>query len=254
MKIVIIEDETLMAKELARSLKRINPDIEILSCLSSVEDAKIFFNEENNIDLIFSDIELEDGLSFEIFKNMDLQVPVIFCTAYDEYAIDSFKANGVEYILKPFTDESLKKALDKFQWLKSSFQKMFVESQQKLSDEALGNYSQPQALMIHYRGRILPISIEKVMCVFIENDIVYVYTIKQDIYSISGTMDEMTLKLGDTFFRVNRQFLVNRDAIAEAIHIANRKLLIQFKFKFDRNVIVSKERTTKFFNWLSKQK
>lgn len=251
MKIIIIEDEHLMAKDLAQTLKQINPAIEIIASLTSVQEAVDFFKGTQEAELIFSDIELEDGLSFEIFNQVQINTPVIFCTAYDEYALDAFKANGVEYILKPFNTSSLKKALEKFQWLRESLHSS-LSRQHEAALDALAIYNQRKdaTLMVRYRNRVLPLPLSQIDIIYIENDITYVHTSKKS-YAIQQTLDEMEKKAGTDFFRINRQFLINRSAIVETAYIMPRKLTVIFSFAFHREVIVSKEKTTKFLHWLT---
>ncbi len=118
MKVVIIEDEPLVAQDLENSLKKIRKDLEVVCILGSVLEAVDYFKKHEQPDLVFSDIQLGDGLSFEITKEVDINVPIIFCTAYDEYAIEAFRTNGIAYILKPFDTKSLEKAVSKFEGLK----------------------------------------------------------------------------------------------------------------------------------------
>src|ERR1700739_2942430 len=120
MKVVIIEDEKLTAEDLEESIKNAAPDATITAILKSVKEAVDYFKQNSVPDLIFSDIQLGDGLSFEIFKSLSLTVPVIFCTAYDEYALNAFKANGVDYIVKPYTQKNITEAITKFKELKKS--------------------------------------------------------------------------------------------------------------------------------------
>jgi len=115
MRILIIEDEKITAEDLAYSIKEVRPNFEIVKMVSSIKSATTFLKTKPLIDLIFSDIQLTDGLSFEIFKQVEVQVPVIFCTAYDEYALNTFDTNGIAYLLKPFTTEAIEKAIQKFE-------------------------------------------------------------------------------------------------------------------------------------------
>lgn len=251
MKIVIIEDEKLMAKDLCQTLLQIDATIEILAVLSSVEDSLAFLSDNIEIDLIFSDIELEDGLSFEIFERLKLNIPIIFCTAYDEYALQAFKANGVEYILKPFNKNALQNSLEKFENLKQSFQKNLYQ-EYKASLEALESYRKKEnnVFILKYRNQVLPISFDKIALIFIEDELTYIYTHHQRSYTIPYNLDEMEKKAGTDFFRVNRQFLINRNSVKEINNHTNRKLKILFDFPFQKEVLVSKEKGTRFLKWL----
>lgn len=252
MRVIIIEDEMLMAKDLIQTLKQINPEIEIISILASIEEALDFFQTDPKAEIIFSDIELEDGLSFEIFKQLKINIPVIFCTAYDEYALEAFDANGVEYILKPFNNASLKKALDKFDRLRASVNDGLLR-QYKATAEALAAYDQNKSatLMVRFRDKLIPMSFEQIALIYIENDITYVYTIRKQSFVVNHTLDELEKKAGPDFFRVNRQFLVSRNVVEETAHSMHRKLNITFSIPFHREVLVSKEKTSKFLRWLT---
>lgn len=252
MRVIIIEDEILMAKDLSQTLTQINPEIEIISILSSVEEALVFFKTDPKAELIFSDIELEDGLSFEIFKQLKIDIPVVFCTAYDEYALEAFDANGVEYILKPFNNASLKKSLDKFDRLRVSVSDGLLR-QYKATAEALATYKQNKSatLMVRFRDKLIPIPFDQIALMHIENDITYVYTIRKQSFVVNHTLEELEKKAGSGFFRVNRQFLVSRNVVEETSHSMHRKLNIIFNIPFHREVLVSKEKVTKFILWLS---
>jgi DNA-binding LytR/AlgR family response regulator len=119
MKIVIIEDEKLTAKDLAHTIRTVDPEVNILATLGSVEEGLNFFRQEIEVDLIFSDIQLGDGLSFELFEQLDLRTPIVYCTAFDKYALEAFKTFGVDYILKPFSQETVAQALEKFSLLRA---------------------------------------------------------------------------------------------------------------------------------------
>lgn len=251
MRVVIIEDEKLMSKDLSLTLQKIDSGIEVLAILPSVEEALEYFRESREIDLIFSDIELEDGLSFEIFEQIAVNVPVIFCTAYDEYALQAFRANGLEYIVKPFSYSTIQKSLEKFENLKQSLQRS-IYNQYLASKEALEKYRNKDnnVFVIKYRNQILPISFDKIALIYIEDEITYVYTHHQRSYAVPYTLDEMEKKAGEDFYRGNRQFLINRNAVKELVNHFNRKLLITLNIPFHRDIIISKDRTSKFLKWL----
>ncbi|MFT3919914.1 LytR/AlgR family response regulator transcription factor [Cloacibacterium sp.] len=251
MKIVIIEDEKLMAKDLSQTLQKIDATIEIVAVLSSVEDSLVYLSKNEDVDLIFSDIELEDGLSFEIFERLKLNIPIIFCTAYNEYALQAFRANGVEYILKPFNENVLQKSLEKLENLKQSFQKK-LHHEYKASLDALESYRKREnnIFMLKYRNQILPISFDKIALIFKEDELTYIYTDNERLYTIPYKLEEMEKKAGAGFFRVNRQFLVNRNSVKEINNYNNRKLKILFDFPFEKEVLVSKEKSPKFLKWL----
>jgi two-component system response regulator LytT len=252
MKIVIIEDEMLVADDLVNNLKQIKPDVEIVSVLSSVREAIDYFTINPQPDLIFSDIQLGDGLSFDIAKAITIEVPVIFCTAFDEYALEAFRANGIEYILKPFSLESLEKAFLKFQ----NMQKVMAGSialqyEAAMATLAARNKNSSNTIMIKYRDRLLPFTLNKIVLFTLENEITYMHAYSGKIYAMSESLEELENKVGLTFFRMNRQFLVNRNAIVDATDYFPRKLKINLQFPFDKEIIVSREKRNKLLTWLT---
>lgn len=252
MKIVIIEDEILVAEELVSNLKQIDPNIEIVSILNSVKEAVNYFNANPQPDLIFSDIQLGDGLSFDIAKDITIDVPVIFCTAFDEYALEAFRVNGIEYILKPFSLESLGKALLKFQ----NMQKIMAGSiaqKYEAAMEALKakNKNSSTTIMVKYRDRLLPFSHDKIALFYLENEITYMQCHNGKVYSMSESLEELEHKTAEKFFRMNRQFLVNRNAIIDVTDYFPRKLKVNLLFSFDKDIIVSREKRSRLLAWLT---
>lgn len=253
MKVVIIEDEWLVAEDLAANLKQIQQDIEIVSILGSIKEAVAYFRVNPQPDLIFSDIQLGDGLSFEIAKHISIQVPVIFCTAFDEYALEAFKANGIEYILKPFSTESLSGALDKF----NTMQKVMAGNVALKYEAAMAtianiNQNNSTTIMVRYRERLLPIALNKITLFCLDNELTYMHTYSGKIYIMPESLEELEHKTGNVFFRVNRQFLVHRDAIRDVVDHFPRKLKINLNTPFDKDIIVSREKKSKLLGWLGR--
>lgn len=252
MKIIIIEDEILVAEELAASLLLINPDIEIIQVLSSVKEAVEYFTVNSQPDLIFSDIQLGDGLSFEIAKVITIKVPVIFCTAFDEYALDAFRANGIEYILKPFSIESLQNALQKFQNMQKVMAgNIAVKYERAMSALEEKNKNRSNTLMVKYRDRLLPFTFDKIALFYLENEVTYLHAYSGKIYPLSDSLEELENKTKEKFFRMNRQFLVNRSAVVDAEDYFPRKLKINLLFYFNKDIIVSREKRSRFMEWFS---
>ncbi|AWM12646.1 DNA-binding response regulator [Flavobacterium sediminis] len=251
MKIIIIEDEALLAQELATTLKSINNTIEIEVILESVQEAKTYFQNHPRPDLIFSDIQLGDGLSFEIIKDENIKTPVIFCTAYDDYAIEAFKASGIEYILKPFSKQTLEIALLKFEHLKEHITSNMIQKYEAVQGNLQKVNNTKKSFVINYRGRFLPVSLDKIAMFYLENEVNCVQLFTGKVYYIPNSLEEVEQKVDDNFFRVNRQFLINKMAIQEAIEHFPRKLKIQLTFPFEKEIVVSKEKKTKLLRWLS---
>lgn len=255
MRIVIIEDEKLTAEDLVDTIHAIDSQIEIVAVLNSVKEAIHYFqeNSKNNIDLVFSDIQLGDGLSFEIFSSIQLKFPVIFCTAYDEYALSAFKSNGIDYILKPFTRKTIEEALSKFRDLKkilsaddATFEKI---------SELFENRKKPviTSVMVYVKEKIVPINLNEIALFYIENDIVRLKTFDQKTFPISNKLEELERLAGNNFYRANRKFLINRKAIVDASQYFHRKLQINLTIPLHSNepITVSKVKVTQFINWLS---
>jgi DNA-binding LytR/AlgR family response regulator len=251
MKIVIIEDEQLTANDLVKTIQKINPDVNIVALLYSVEDAIAWFKRNEHPDLIFSDIQLGDGSCFDIFKNMKITSPVVFCTAYDEYALTAFKTNGIDYILKPFDEESVNKALLKYQEL----EKRFSAKRNQLDDlfELFENRETRKkgSLLVYYKDKILPIKIAEIALFYIEDEITHLITFDQKNFTINHPLDELENMVGPDFFRANRQYLVQRKAVKEASQYFARALSVTLTIPFKETIKINKVKVPAFLNWLS---
>lgn len=250
MKIVIIEDERLSAEDLAESILSAIPSTNITATLQSVKEAIGYFKENPAPDLIFSDIQLGDGLSFEIFKSLHITTPVIFCTAYDEYALNAFKANGIDYIVKPYTQKNINDALAKFQELKKSFSpNLQYDTILELFENSKNN--RQTSVLVHYKDKILPIRIEDVAIFYIENEITHLRTFDNKVYSINENLGDLEKNTGPQFYRVDRQHLINRKAVKDVSQYFSRKLNINFNVPFSEIVSIRKAKVTEFLQWLS---
>lgn len=251
LKVVIIEDEKFTALDLADTLKKIDSNIEIVITLSSVEQAIIFLKAENEFDLIFSDIQLPDGQSFNIFKSVKIKVPVIFCTAFDKYALEAFDANGIDYLLKPFNKASVSKAIDKYMALKSNFKtpesnldKLFHKLEQQLSYKS-------NSIIVYQGEKIIPIEINQIALFYLEDDYVFGLTFDSKKHILTQNLEELETKCGNDFFRANRQYLVNRKAVKDASKYFNRKILINLSVNYSEQILVGKLKATSFLQWLA---
>lgn len=251
MTIVIIEDEQLTADDLAETIVKANPQAQIVTILSSVKEAIAWFQHHENPDLIFSDIQLGDGLSFEIFASVSSTTPVIFCTAYDEYALNAFKVNGIDYILKPFTLATIAEALKKYNELKNNFSRNILQYEHILALFGDKKKQKKGSVLVYHKDKILPVRTEDVALFYIENEITYLITFDQKNYSINKTMEELEKTIGNDFYRVNRQFLINRKAIKEASQYFARKLSITLVVPFKETITVPKVKVTDFLDWLA---
>jgi DNA-binding LytR/AlgR family response regulator len=251
LKIAIIEDEKLTALDLADTLKKVDSDIEVVAILASVKQAISYFKSDSNFDLVFSDIQLPDGLSFDIFKNLQLTVPVIFCTAYDKYALEAFDANGIDYLLKPFNKASVSKALDKYHVLKINFLAPDNKFDNLLQKLGLQLSHQTTSIIIHKGEKIIPIETQSIALFFLEDEYVFALTFDLKKHTVTQNLEELENLCGTYFFRANRQYLVNRKAVKDASRYFNRKLLIHLNFNYSDQIIVGKLKTSLFLEWLT---
>lgn len=253
MNIVIVEDERMTSEELALSIMEFAPANTQIMQLRSVKDAIAHFKSNPNPDLIFCDIKLGDGLSFEIFTTVQITAPVIFCTAYNEYAVRAFKANGIDYILKPFTSEMLEEAFHKFISLKDNFNSAITEKYKRIL-EMIGSAESRQAgaILVYYQDRIMPLKLQEIAIMYIENETTHVLTIKGKIYHPNKKLEDLEKVAGEQFFRVNRQMLVNRSIVVDVSSFFSRKLSVNLSIPFDTKIVVSRDRTPLFLEWLTK--
>ncbi|QNK62982.1 response regulator transcription factor [Pedobacter sp. PAMC26386] len=251
MKIVIIEDERITAEDLADVILKLQPDAQLVTSLRSVKEAVEYFENAPSPDLIFSDIQLGDGVSFDIFKMVHVTAPIIFCTAYDEYALNAFKTNGIDYILKPFTESSIAQALNKYHALCRGF------STERVSYDAIFDLfmnKMPQktsSILVAYKDKIIPIKTDHIALFYIINEETKLLTFDQQTYGLNKKLEELERLSGDDFFRVNRQYLVNRKAVKDAAHFFSRKLVINLSISFKEPITISKEKTPQFLDWLT---
>ncbi|MDR3695108.1 LytTR family DNA-binding domain-containing protein [Mucilaginibacter sp.] len=253
--VVIIEDEPVSARNLAHLLNKLDDSITIKTILNSVEESVTWFNSAgNDFDLVFMDIRLADGLSFDIFKLVNVSKPVIFVTAYNDYAIQAFKNNGIDYILKPFDDDEVEQALRKFNSLTSKP----VRAQDNLIFEQLirqiNTNARPykNAFLVHFRDKLIPVETEKIAWFYTANELVYAHTIDSRQYIVDFTMEQLEQQLDmNRFFRANRQFIVNRKEITEVAFYFNGRLVVKIKPDPPESIIISKARAPEFKNWMN---
>ncbi len=252
MKIIIIEDEKPTAKDLARTINNLDVGAEIVEILYSVEEAVNYLSANKNYDLIFSDIQLGDGLSFEIFEAVKNTTPIIFCTAYNEYALNAFNAAGIDYLLKPFSKTTVARAIEKYQNLKT---KLSVSNQDYASVlNAIKHQLQPTkvpSVLVHQGDKIIPVEGSEVAYFYIENSVVFAQTFQQKNFVVNQQLDKLEELFTTSFFRANRQFLINRKAVKEASHHFNRKVQVHLTVPCKEQIMVGKLKVSSFLQWLS---
>lgn len=253
LRIILIEDEAATARNLEFILKEINPGIEVIVTLQSITESVDWLNGNNSdYDLIFSDIRLSDGLSFEIFKQIEIRKPVIFVTAYNDYAIEAFRNNGIDYVLKPFDTEEIQRTLLKYNTLIATGLKMEQTKTEALLQQLESVTKRyKKAFLIHYCGRLIPVEAAKISWFYTANEIVYAQTITGQQYTVEFTLEQLERDLDpELFFRANRQFIINRNAIDTVEYFFNGRLLIKIYPSPQEQIIVSKAKAMVFRKWL----
>ena len=251
MNIIIIEDEKVTARDLAQTICELHPQARIEKTLSTVKEAIAYFSDGTDAELIFSDIQLGDGLSFEIFSRIGITAPVIFCTAFDEYAMRAFKTNGIDYILKPYTTESVAAAINKYLQLKDRMTghvAPFKALEQLFTSRKT---AETGAVLVYQKDKIMPIALNSIAFFFLKNGVVSLTTFDKVTYLINKNMDELGKMTEPLFFRANRQFLINRKAVLDASSYLSRKLSISLSVPTPESITVSREKMAQFLEWLT---
>ena len=250
MKVLIIEDERPAAQKLIRMLKEIDSGIEVIDVLRSVEQSVNWFSENINPELIFMDIQLEDGLCFDIFENYRIEIPIIFTTAYNEYALKAFKVNSVDYLLKPIDRKELKTAIDKFSTIhqpQSDYSKL----------ESIVKQLQPQQkerFLVKIGEHYKSIPTSAIHCFYINERCTFLFTDAAKSYPLDYSLDKIEqLVNSKLFFRINRDFIVNLYAICDmVIHSSSRLKVVLSGWTEKEEMIVSRERVADFKKWIDK--
>lgn len=253
MKVVIIEDEKITARDLVQTIQQLFPQISILKVLGTVKDSISYFDTDRSADLIFADIQLGDGLSFEIFSAVDIDVPVIFCTAYDEYALHAFKANGFDYILKPFNNESVSAAINKYLAFRGRIAENAVPYKALEQLFTTKKTTETGAVLVYQKDRIMPVAISDIAFFYLKNGVVNLTTFDKKTYIVNKTMDELSKFTEPLFFRANRQYLVHRKAVLDASSALSRKLTLSLSVPVPESVTISREKMGQFLEWLTQR-
>lgn len=250
MKVAIIEDEPLAADRLIALLKEYDAETEILTVLESVEQGVKWFSESQAPDLVLSDIQIADGLSFEIFREVEVKCPVIFTTAFDQYAIEAFEVNSIDYLLKPIKFSKLENSLNKWKQLSQQFSSSLdVDSLVSAIKEAQGGYK--SRFLVKTGQQIRPIKAEDIAYFYAKDKIVLLVTHKGDKYAVDYTLDDLNALLDPAFFfRINRQFIIHLEAAREIHSYFKGRLKLVLSPEVDEEVIVSSDRTPVFKAWL----
>ena len=252
MKALIIEDEVLAAQSLQKLITEVASDTEVIATLQSIEESVAWFDENPMPDLVFMDIHLADGSSFAIFEQVQITCPIIFTTAYDEYALKAFEVSSIDYLLKPINRNDLTRAMNKFNALvgeKSNNNEAIDALMRQIGMKK--NYK--SCFLVPERDKLIPLATANIAYFYIDTKTVKAITLDEHTYYMSQTLDDIMLQLNpDDFFRANRQFIVSRKAVKDLTIWFGNKLSLNLSVKIPEQIIISKAKVSEFKNWFSK--
>lgn len=248
MRVVIIEDETAAAQNLSAILHKVCENVEIVATIDTVVDSVDFFRSAPLLDLVFMDIHLADGASFRIFDNVDIATPIIFTTAYDQYAIEAFKVNSIDYLLKPINEDGVRRAIEKWQRLTSTERSDYSS---RVMEVAQKHKVEQQTFLVHFRDKIIPLQSEDIAFLHTFEEKVTAYCFNGGRYQIDLTLEALQSKLpSDHFFRTNRQFIVSRKAVKDISVWFGSRLALNLIIETPERIIIPKARVNEFKSWL----
>ena len=246
MKTLIIEDEVLAAQALQKLLGEVSPEAEVLGVLETVEESIEWFENNEMPDLLFMDIHLADGSSFSIFEKVDITCPVIFTTAYDEYALKAFEVNSIDYLLKPINKKDLRRAMEKYKTLvigRNQMQKFMMQM-----EPTRKRYR--SCFLMPERDKLVPLPVTNIAYVYIDSKTVKIVTFEHKNYYMNVTLDDlMDILDPELFFRANRQFIVSRTAIKDISIWFGNKLAVNLSVEVPEKIIISKAKVSEFKTW-----
>ena len=252
MKALIIEDEIMAAKTLQKLLGEVSPETEVVAVLESIEDSVAWIEENPMPDLMFMDIHLADGSSFTIFDRVDITCPVIFTTAYDEYALKAFEVNSIDYLLKPISKESLERAMRKYRMLDQGRQEGGRDNIEALLYQLTQKSNYRRCFLLPERDKLVPLPTANIAYAYIEAKTVKLVSVDHKEYYLTQTLDDLMAQLDPMeFFRANRQFVISRSAVKDVSVWFGNKLAINLVMETPEKIIVSKARVAEFKHWFS---
>lgn len=253
MRVLIIEDEAPAFRRLQKVLEEVNSEIKIIEVLDSVEETVKWFSTPTPHDLIFMDIQLSDGLSFEIFDSVKITKPIIFTTAFDEYMLRAFKVNSIDYLLKPIKKDELANSLRKYQELKRSFgdEVSVPDINSLIRQIRLDDKKYKTRFLVRKGEELISIETEAIAYFQSRNGVVYLISAQGTTFIIDFNLDELTQQMDPAkFFRANRQFLIAYDGIKKTHRYYKGKLLVEMERPTDEPITISSEKASEFKQWL----
>ncbi len=251
MKVLIVEDELAASENLAYLLHSINKNIEVVQVLDSVKSSVDFFSRPHEAELVFMDIHLADGISFEIFEQSSIDIPVIFTTAYNQYALKAFKFNSIDYLLKPIDKDELADALHQFK-VQNKGKKIDDQQVKGLLDliqTERKNFK--TTFLVSHRDQLIPLKTNNIAYFRIDTGIVKAITSDNTSYSVDDKLEDVEKELDPSlFYRANRQFIINKEAVVNLKTYFNGKLVVEVNPICDERIVISKAKATEFKDWL----
>ncbi len=247
MRVLILEDENRAVNHLKRLIQGIAPEMEICAVFETVRETVAYLRAEDHPDLIFSDVQLADGISFEIFSKVHIECPIIFTTAYDIYAIEAFNTNGIDYLLKPIEEERLKKSIEKAKHLSSNRR---LENLLKINTDQSSKRVKSR-FMVKVGEKIRTIMVEDILAFYSFDKTTYLHTNTHRNYIIDYSLEELESMLDENrFFKINRKYIVSIEACSQIIAWSNSRLKIDIEGIDDQKIVVARERVREFKTWL----
>lgn len=251
MKVIIIEDEQPALKRLQRLVETIRPEAKICAHADSVEDAVEIISSHQDADLIFMDIQLADGISFDIFSKIEVRPPVIFTTAFDHYAVKAFKVNSIEYLLKPIEEQELKEAFVKFDRLRQQVIPTDYSEILTAIREKKDGYK--KRFLVKTAGRLTFVNVQDIAYFFSEEGNSFLVTTNNDRFLLESILEEVETNLDPTaFFRINRKMIVSLSSIKRIDPHFNNRYALELNPQFEEEAVVSRQRSAEFRSWLDK--
>ena len=247
MRVLIVEDETTAVDNLEYLLRKVDRAIEIAAVTESVEQTQQWLMH-NHADLIFMDIHLSDGSAFSLFDHIKVATPIIFTTAYDQYALDAFKVNSIDYLLKPIKQTVLERALEKFKRLTASDLNSYISRINQLTEKP----KYQSRILVTVKDKIIPLAVEDIACIYSTDRKTEIITTAGQTYNYNKPLDTMIKNLDPTaFFRANKQFIINRNQIADITVWFDSRLRVRLTVTSPEDIYIAKNRVSEFNSWLT---
>ena len=248
MRVLIIEDETAAAQNLQTILRSVVTDVQVLDVVDTVEDSIEWFRSNDMPDIVFMDIQLSDGESFKIFDSVNITCPVIFATAYDQYALKAFKVNSIDYLLKPINEAEVLRAVEKWRMLTGADRNSYSARVESVATE---QRQMRQTFLVRFRDKIIPLHHHSIAFCYTAEERVYAYGYNAERYPMEYTLEALQGMLSSQmFYRANRQFIIAREAVSDISVWFGSRLAVGLKVETPEKIIVSKARVPDFKQWL----